>query len=337
MKSVLFRADAAPHIGVGDLVTLINLSRHIQIKYSDISCHFMVRDFPTARKLITDRKINFCHFLSQDATPHDESAIIKHYIEYHRIDCLIFEVTDRQVTDYDLSQLSIPIGAIDFFHHVSTDLKWILNWDVDATHLFGNDSTSSQQLFLGPEYVILPTEFDFNWVKQRQHTWPPENILITMGGNDERLLSLQLLKQLIGQLPYHVKFSIIIGPGYVGHKDIEVVKKQYGDQVIFKTNVKNMFAEYMRADYAISAGGVSVFELLACRTPCSLVACYQHQVKRCLFYDHKQWANYLGFHKDNISIQLPQKLPLICQQIEKLPIGNKLDQLIDTIFRNVNE
>jgi spore coat polysaccharide biosynthesis predicted glycosyltransferase SpsG len=79
-----------------------------------------------------------------------------------------------------------------------------------------------------------------------------------------------------------------------------------------------MFREYLAADIAISAGGLTAYELIACRTPTMLIAVRRHQIHRCEYFARHKLVHYLGFKEfnhDAILYNLKHCLPLPRQKI----------------------
>ena len=120
------------------------------------------------------------------------------------------------------------------------------------------------------------------------------------------------------ELEIKVQILIILGAGYPYKDALESSLSACKFKFIVKENVLNMFEEYMDCDLAIGAGGLTASELVATRTPCILIATYQHQVARCQYFDDRGWAIYLGYGKVNRQhllaaiehIQIPDQQPV---------------------------
>jgi hypothetical protein len=87
-KRVLFRADAEPSIGTGDLMSLIHLSRYFQADNWD--CHFLIKDYPTSIRLIEDNALQNVTFIDRNLSIAREIEAINKMTEANHISLLFF-------------------------------------------------------------------------------------------------------------------------------------------------------------------------------------------------------------------------------------------------------
>lgn len=301
MKRILFRADAKPSIGIGDLVSLINLSKYFE--HDGWECFFAVRDYPAGLGLIEKRKIQNVTILDQRNTIEHEVEIINSIIKDKNIDVIFFEITERPLRDYQ-GLVSGPVKAcVSFDGSIWDDTDVVISWAPDAEKLFDKNKYPDTAFLLGYQYVILPIEFYGDRVNNRQIRDKVENVLVAMGGADEYNLTRMVIRALIdGQCSKNLR--IVIGSGYEYRDDLERVLIEYPGICEIILNTDDMLTQYVWADVAIGAGGLTASELVASRTPAILIAAVEHQVERCQLFDAMGWAKYLGFCEFDADILL---------------------------------
>ena len=311
MKKVLFRADAHPSIGTGDLMSLIHLSEYFQDSEWDIN--FMVKDFPAARQILSQYNISNIEVIENHFSIADEVSVINRLIDKHHIDLIFFEITEKKLSEYKGISSSVYKACVSFDGSILPDMDLVVDWDVSADQFFKPELYQETIFLLGPKYVILPVSFDRNMIEKREHQVFPKKLLVCMGGADELNFTSKVVDVLI-QNKIKMETTVIVGHGYTCKDSLEKQINKADFKCEIKQNVLNMFEEYMKCDVAVSAGGLTSYELIATRTPAVLIATYKHQIARCRYFNEKHWAIYLGFRsfetKKNIDAIL--KPPSIC-------------------------
>ena len=290
MKRILFRADAKPSIGIGDLMSLINLSYYFDP--NEWECFFMVRPYPAGLKLIKRVEEDKVFVLSEGITIQDEVDKINRIVKTYDIDLLFFEITEIALSEYQGLTKEVKKACINFNSHLLNDLSLVINWDVEAVQYMHQQDAPKATFLLGPEYVILPKHF--YTLKNRKHSEIVETLLIAMGGADEFDFTLQIVNVLI-EKKCDLKLNIIIGSGYENRDELEIKLRNSQLKFEIKQDVSDMLNEYLACDLAIGAGGLTASELVASKTPALLIATYEHQIARCQFFDERGFVQYLGF------------------------------------------
>lgn len=288
MKRILFRADAKPSIGIGDLMSLITLSEYME----GFECFFLTQTTSAAKGIVKRRTPKNVLWLPENASAEEDVATINKIISEYKIDVLFFEVTENKLTEYkDLNQ-EIPKVCVNFDGIIPGDMRIVINWDAAAPKYYKVNDFPDTIFLLGPKYVILPKSFYSDDIKNRQYVQYRKKILIAMGGADELDFTSKVAHAIVGD---NRELIIIVGAGYENKERLKNSLEAKGVKYTIKVNVENMLAEYLSCDFAIGAGGLTSSELVASRTPCALIATYEHQIARCEYFDNEGWAKYLGF------------------------------------------
>lgn len=290
-KKILFRADAKPSIGTGDLLSLIQLSRHFLKRGWE--AYFIIKNHKTAINLASGYDVKNIEVIDKKIKIAHEVEVINNFCQTNDISLVFFEITGRRLTDYKGLLPHMPKAAVCFDGLYPSDFKIIVNWDTDAESLF-NIRNQSALYFLGPEYVILSPDFDMDRIKLRKYKTKAQNIMIAMGGADELDFTSRVVDYFIDMKP-DFKINIIIGSGYP-YKDSLLGKlKNSSLDYEIRSNITNMFDQYMEADIAIGAGGLTSYEIVATKTPGIVFSLYEHQRARCRYFHDKGFVKYMGF------------------------------------------
>lgn len=294
MKKILFRADANPSIGTGDLISLVHLSKYFE--KDGWETHFIIRDYKSGLAIAEKHKLKNLCIINSDISQKQEVGEINDYINSNGINIIFFEITERSLKDYSKVTNKVKKASVCFDGSITNDIDLVVNWDVDGNNLFDTKRYTNTKFLLGPSYAILPLNFDFKKIASRNFSQKPETLLITMGGADDLNFTQKVIDVLV-QNRISLKLKVIIGSGYKYRDDLETSLKKSSIQFEINQNVTNMFEEYMHCDIAVSAGGLTSFELVATGTPAIIIATYEHQIARSTYFDSEELAKYLGFRQ----------------------------------------
>lgn len=301
MKKILFRADAKPSIGTGDLMSLIHLSKYF--KKNSWEPHFIIRNYKAGVSIVKKHKLNKVFVIDENFSVQQEMDIINSYIEKHCIDAIFFEITENNLSEYKGLSENVFKGCAVFDGAVPDDMDLVVSWDVVSDKFFDKAKYPKTTFFLGPEYVILPVEFDTEKIKNRQYNTNPETLLVAMGGADELNFTQKVVDALIRN-GIDLKINVIIGSGYEYKEKLKKNLENSSLKYEIKHNVIDMFREYMQCDIAIGGGGLTSSELVATRTPAILIALYEPQISRCEYFARHGLAQYLGYREVNSNLLL---------------------------------
>lgn len=293
MKKILFRADAAPHIGIGDLMSLINISKYFDDSYEK---YFIIKDYKAGVDLVNKYELNNCFIIDSSIKLKDEIIYINDFIDENNINILFFEITEIKLSEYSGISKKIKKIAVNFDGHILDDLDLVVDWDVEANKFFDIQKYPNTKFLLGTEYVILPREFYSQKLKERKSNLLNRKVLVAMGGADEFDFTGKIVESII-RSKIKIELNIIIGSGYEYRNELEKQLKNSNIKYKIKQNITNMLDEYLSCDIGIGAGGLTSSELVAAKVSPILIATYKHQIARCEYFSAKGWSKYLGYKK----------------------------------------
>jgi spore coat polysaccharide biosynthesis predicted glycosyltransferase SpsG len=289
MKRILFRADAAPNIGIGDLMSFINLSH----SFKNWEVYFVVKDYEAATNLIEKYNLKNVYLLDQAISIDDEVDYINFFIKKNNIYSIFLQINENKLSVYDSIDVKFKACA-HFDSNLPNNYDLVLSWNYDSKDYFDLKKYKNTKFFLGAEYVVLPVNFNFKEINKRTYKNSNEKLLISMGGVDEKNLTLSVIKNL-HKMRSKLNLIIILGSGYEFENMLIDYLKTTNLSYIIKKSINNMYLEYMSCDIAIGTGGLTVSELIATKTPALIVSAYEHQIKRCSYFAQKGWIIHLGY------------------------------------------
>jgi spore coat polysaccharide biosynthesis predicted glycosyltransferase SpsG len=140
--------------------------------------------------------------------------------------------------------------------------------------LFLGYDKEKYKIVTGKDQVLLRKPF--RQVLPIQHKKkPPEKILITLGGSDPNNLSTKILEILVNKFP-NMEKHLVIGPGFTNALEL----KDLSDQKTYfykNLNAEKMCELIFHVDFAITAGGQTMYELDVCRVPMIVIETAENQ------------------------------------------------------------
>lgn len=136
---------------------------------------------------------------------------------------------------------------------------------------------SKAALLLGPKYSVLRSEFPPSVSKSTNLI---KKVLITFGGGDDRGAILFVLDVLLKKQTKGIEFIVVSGKNNPNNHNIDQWIKSYGfGNVDLQINPDFIAELFASCDFAIMAGGSTVYEIASIGLPMILIAIADNQVK----------------------------------------------------------
>lgn len=146
------------------------------------------------------------------------------------------------------------------------------------------------KLLLGSRYMPLRAEFSSEPIVIKEKA---EKVFITTGGTDWYGMVSDILGNLCREPFRELKKIVVVGKFFKDDKRIEELKKAYGNIIFFK-DICEMSAVMKSCDVAISAGGTTLAELVACGIPTICFSVADNQLYGTQAYEEKGIMYYAG-------------------------------------------
>jgi len=284
MTNVSIRVDADNQIGYGHLKRCLTLAETLRKKGQMVS--FIVKGDRVVENMVQSKNFE-CKLLPNLLTLKEEAEkIYKNFPS--SISTFVSDIAHPN-TLKDAKNLELYLHEINkSFKHVLFDgsgkisfRKSLLNLNCDllVSPYVGEiklKTKVSYKELLGTKYFILGKEY--NLKKKRLIKSEANNILVTCGGSDPKLITANILKALGLCKDSRINIRVIIGPGYNKNyvKNLYILSEQIHHQINFIHSPDNLAEEMYFCDIAISTSGLTKYELAATGTPTILMSIDQH-------------------------------------------------------------
>lgn len=275
--SLLVRTDASTQLGTGHVMRCLALAQ----AWQEIGGRAFFATATIASGLANRLGAEWIELIHLDVVPgSNDDATQTVSLAKHRMASWV--VVDgyqfRDAYQRAIKQAGLRLLFVDDYGHADhyyADL--VLNQNIYANESRYSNCESYTRLLLGTSYALLRTEF-WSWRNwQRQIPTLGRRLLVTLGGSDPEgatLNVIQALKQL--QLP-DLEARIVIGPANTNLARIRQEVKNSDHHIELLTDVKDMPSLMAWADTAVSAGGVTCWELAFMGVPMVLIILADNQ------------------------------------------------------------
>lgn len=287
---IYIRVDANAQIATGHLMRCMSIAH--EFRKNDQKVIFIIADKFSCEFL----ECNNFEYICLNSLWNNLEYELEHLIELvikNEIDKLIID--SYYVTYHYLSTLSRYTKTIylDDLARFIYPANMVINYNIYAYYKnYINDYMSTTtKLMLGCEYVPLREEFHSISKSNRGYI---EKILITTGGTDNYNLSGKLLRCLCQiEIFKNIEFHVIVGKFYNFKEDLTKLALT-NKKIVLHENVKRMSEVMLQCDLAITAGGVTTYELCACRIPMIIYTFADNQLDGAEGFQKAGVAEYCG-------------------------------------------
>lgn len=252
----------------------------------------------------------------------DEVEETIQHIEDYSIDVLF---TDSFTVDTGyqehLSKTDVTLAVRHNFEHYTVCCDVLVYGDLHAPELEYEWIGSKPGFCLGPDYILIRDQFQ--QAAQKKKVWRnnPERALIIMGGSDvnnETPRIMQAFESFDGTV------DVVIGPGFTNEGEIKRTAQTTKSDFNLLFTPENMAEIMHRADFAVSAVGGTVFELLATRTPFIGIPQVDNQKQRAAALQRRD----LGLIVDDVD-SLSKHIELLSSSERRRELYDNMDNVVD--------
>ena len=289
MKAI-FRVDASLKMGTGHVMRCLTLAQVLNENGADVeficrkhegslidkirSSGFVVHELEVFEETKVDNKLAHSHWLG--ATQQQDADDCINILKAEKLDWLI---VDHYALDEEWQKRLKPcyekLMVIDDLADKIFDCDVLLNQNLGAQiEDYKNKISDNCELLLGCNYALLRPEFSDlrgRALEKRKKTIVINNILITMGGNDNENITYDILQQLDGK--YNI--TVALGSSPV-HKDM-IIDYAEGKNIKVIIDADNMAELMFEADLAIGTGGSTSWERCCLGLPTLLYITAENQ------------------------------------------------------------
>ena len=318
-NTVVFFCNAGKDDGLGHLMRCLVLANTIH-KINKSTIYFLSSDPDT----IVENKVDSLGFnfikLNEFKNFKDED----NFILKHRNSLSWIILDSKNITTKFVNWCSSKCKVLHFdddkFRSFNSHI--VVNNHLGVTHSDYKKNIASK-LLIGPEFNTVDDSF-FN-LKNNSNS---NHILITLGGEDPDDLTSTLIKGL-SEFLKNQRAIVIVGPANPNYKNIKKTISSYAPHIDLVFSPPKMSNYMSGAKLAITAGGVTCYELAAARIPQAIVILEEHQkvLAESIVKNHS--ACLIGTYKD---IRLDYINKTLCSLVENSSLLNQMSIQAETLF-----
>lgn len=280
-ETVLFRVDAGRTYGLsfGHVSRCMMLARVLQSEYGS-EIMFLMRNFSEGTNHVTR---NGYKVRTLPVPPdREERESIMDVVNEYQPDMLVIDVPYKNIDTSYFSRLrerGINIVFIDDSRFIYPDVNVMLNSNILAPERMQKINSGkyiNTRYLLGIDYFIFDQFLEEDMIRRQDEAY---NVVVTFGGSDPTSLTLKVLKTLLQEDWPGYAFYIILGPGYPEPHEIETLiggsRKEYNVVI----NPANLIPFLQHCDFAICAGGRTMYELVYLKKSFFPIASAEHETE----------------------------------------------------------
>jgi spore coat polysaccharide biosynthesis predicted glycosyltransferase SpsG len=251
------RADGSHEIGLGHLYRSSIIADEALARGHEVTVVTRTPEFA--------RQIAPAGVAIESVSDDDERNAVSEWLTVIGIDAVVTDSKDVD-TAYQ-RQLSSTDAALTVF---SDDDRHQIHADIFVNgNLYGDDlnydwSGTEPTWCLGSEYLLLREPFRSYATQSQPFSESVSNILVTMGGVDNRNRTPDVLSALES---LGVPVTAIIGPGFENGEEIRKTAAELNYPITVREDPDDLPELFLNADIAVCTLGTTTYQLLAAQTP----------------------------------------------------------------------
>lgn len=284
--NVVFRFDASYEIGIGHLMRCLALSEEL-IKRGD-RCYFLSKI--DDERLIKKYNVDYQKINTNTSLKKDLEMLIK-FSNNNDVDWIItdhYKIDSKYVKE--IKQNGFNVLSVDDTAQIHYYSDIVVNQNIGAKKL---DFSSERytRFLLGPKYIIMRD--DLLQREKKSENDKVKKILVTFGGSDSGNFTLKILKML-DSINENVEFLVVLGPLNSFYEDIKRYARKTDNEIKLIKSTEDMTKIYIESDIAISAGGITCYELAYFGIPNIIIPIADNQINSTKGLDETKVSIYLG-------------------------------------------
>ena len=252
------------------------------------------------------------HILLKGKT--EKKKIIECKKVMNRIGCLIIDLPDNE-EKYGKEFEKENIVIINDTGKKKIFSKILINGSIVKKFHKYEIKNKSTKLFLGSKYMIIRKEFAKIRKDVKIEKKSIKNVLIIFGGNDEKNMTIKILKFLLEK---NLNITIVLGPTNNKKQSISnIIKNKINIKTII--NPKKIAKLFSKQDLIISSTGITIYELACLGIPTIMIPINSAQKQSAKIMEEKGFGKMIDSEKLNL-----KKLEQIYLKFDNLNYRKKM-------------
>lgn len=297
---IFFKAEANQSIGGGHLHRCISIAKECKIQGLEVAFIFSDTPNPSIQKVKNQGFQTFNIPTEEQLNPKPYNSIVS------KGSLLLFDTDNPEFYSGKLidslrnNGIKTACYTITDKYPITTDI--LINTNIASqTHHYNTPSETVK--ILGPKYMIFGTSFRNVKIQPKKiHAF--KNLFIFFGNADKENLTIQVLR-LISQLQFSFQIvNVVVGSLNPMVNEIkDEISKMNNKRFILHVNIPNIQSIYEQTDIAITAAGMSMWEMALYKIPQIVIASSQREMVYSEYMNKLKFIHLLGNYYDieNIS------------------------------------
>ncbi len=308
-NAILLRLEAGKRIGMGHLVRCLSLARQVR---QVSGCGALIAT--TTDGAWTDRihAEGFAHTVlsgsSWDEADAQGTAELVRNLGVRTVVTDYFGVHSEYIEAIRAAGASVL--SVDDVGELINTADVIVNGSLVFSERAPSRGRTGTRFLCGPEYMILDPDFSETCADSKEGQAIRE-VLVTMGGSDPHGLSPVVVRAL-DAVGGDFRVRVVIGPAFDAHVELKRALVSARREMLLHSDVRNMPERIASCDLAITAGGITLYELCACGRPGMVIAQNEGQLAEAQAFDRAGAAISLGLwnrlSEENIATAIAEHL-----------------------------
>tara|TARA_B100000315_G_scaffold174346_1_gene162762 strand:+ start:229 stop:1212 length:984 start_codon:yes stop_codon:yes gene_type:complete len=274
---ILFRTKGSHKQGMGDVTSSLALAGEFRGKGHEIS-------------FIINKNDGVIHLIEKNGFDYSIGESLDEIIQ-----CIEGRQNDVSV----LIQLNTPEEEALIFKNNSGMLVTIDDTGPSAkmADMRFNVLYPIEDSYTGFEYITLSSVFQKKHTNNRVIKETVDNILVLQGGSDTYGFIPKIVKALF-DIPENISMNVIIGPNFTHDRELDQVLQKAARKFNIIRDISDLSDLMLMADVAITAGGISLFELACLSVPAIVICGERFEEETAQRFQDEGFGINLGFGRD---------------------------------------
>lgn len=267
---IIFRADANSKIGSGHIMRCITIAKQFEKMGKEVM--FVVADSNAEKILISNNIEYYClNTVYENMEP--EVDFLKEILLNNNAELLIIDSYFVTQTYFDELRNVCKVAYIDDMNEDDYNVDYLINYNIYSEEHDYNKNIS-KEIIITPKYVPLREEFNNlpSHIIKKNAT----DFFVSTGGADVEGVAEKILDLVCDKFE-NITFHLIVGA--LNPNLHKLIEKSKNKNVVLHINESNMSNVMQKCDLAISAAGVTLYELCASGIPTITYIMAENQIK----------------------------------------------------------
>jgi UDP-2,4-diacetamido-2,4,6-trideoxy-beta-L-altropyranose hydrolase len=329
-SSLILRADASIAMGTGHLMRCLALAQGWQDQGGECIVA-LAESTAGAEERIRREKFEVITLAAPPGSPQNAVQLVElaaaRHADWVALDGYQFKVEYQR----QLKTAGVKLLVVDDTGHAGAYVgDLVLDQNVHATEDFYTRREPYTQLLLGPRYALLRREFKpwRNW--KREIAPVARKVLVTVGGSDPDNVTLRVIRALRLLAEHNLEATVVVGGSNTHGHDLEREVQSGGGALSLLRDVADMPQLMAEADVAISAAGITTWEMCFLGMPAVLIDVAENQTPGARELDRQGIAIHAGSSQEVTPERIAARLkPLLASPERRAAMSERGRKLVD--------